>query len=185
MPLSDLTITEPTALEYGAKVYRLDSARWRLTQIQSDTIMSTAPPCSATVEASPDASGTRLPPPQEKERRPEGVAPAPVGVIEIADVAKLQLRTAKVIAAEVVAGANKLLKLQIEIGEEKRQIVAGIAQHYKPEDVIGKTIIVVANLKPAVIRGVESNGMLLAASKGDVMRVITVEGELPSGATVK
>lgn len=120
----------------------------------------------------------------KKQEGDKGVVP-PCGVIEIADVAKLQLRTAKVLAAEPVAGANKLLKLQIEIGEEKRQIVAGIAQHYKPEDITGKTIVVVANLKPAVIRGVESNGMLLAASKGDQMRIVTVEGDLGSGATVK
>ncbi len=115
----------------------------------------------------------------------DAAPPSVVGIIEISDVAKLQLRTAKVVAAEVVAGATKLLKLQIEIDGQPRQIVAGIAQHYKPEEITGKTIVVVANLKPAVIRGVESNGMLLAASKGDKMRVVTVDGEIASGATVK
>lgn len=120
------------------------------------------------------------------EKKPTAPAPAAVeGVITIDDVAKVQLRTARVVAAEVVPDAVKLLKLQIMIGEERRQIVAGIALHYKPEDLVGKTIVVVANLKPAVIRGVESNGMLLAASKGEKMRVVTVDGEMASGAMVK
>ena len=82
-------------------------------------------------------------------------------------------------------GADKLLRLKIKIGDEERQIVAGIAQHYKPEELSGKTIVVVANLKPAKIRGVESNGMLLAASSGGVMKLVTVDDELPSGAVVK
>lgn len=113
-------------------------------------------------------------------------APAPVeGVIEYADFAKTALRSAKVLEAEKVAGADKLLRLQILVGEERRQIVAGIALHYTPEQMVGKTVIVVANLKPAKIRGLESNGMLLAASAGDQLRIVTVDGDLPPGATVK
>ena len=113
-------------------------------------------------------------------------APAPVeGLIEYADFAKVQFRTARVLEAEKVAGADKLLKLQIQVGEERRQIIAGIAKSYTPEQMVGKTVVVVANLKPAKIRGVESNGMLLAASVGDQLRVVTVDGELPPGAVVK
>jgi methionyl-tRNA synthetase len=114
-------------------------------------------------------------------------APAPETstLLDYADFSKVQLRTAKVLEAEKVQGADKLLRLQIEIGKEKRQIVAGIAQHYTPEQVIGKTIIVVANLKPAKIRGVESNGMLLAASADGSLRLLTVDSEVPSGSTVK
>ena len=97
------------------------------------------------------------------------------GKISIDDFAKVDLRTAVVTAAEKVEGADKLLKLQLEVGGETRQIVAGIAEHYAPEDLEGKTIVVVANLKPAVIRGVESNGMLLAASSDDSVVVITVD----------
>lgn len=90
-------------------------------------------------------------------------APAPakreaseaVALLDYADFAKVQLNTAKVLEAEKVQGTDKLLRLQIEVGAEKRQIVAGIAQYYTPEQVIGKTIILVANLKPAKIRGVE------------------------------
>ncbi|MBN1268689.1 MAG: methionine--tRNA ligase, partial [Kiritimatiellae bacterium] len=82
-------------------------------------------------------------------------------------------------------GADKLLCLQIMMGDERRQIVAGIALHYEPEELIGKSIVVVANLKPARIRGIESNGMLLAASRGESLRLITVDGEMSSGAVVK
>jgi methionyl-tRNA synthetase len=114
-------------------------------------------------------------------------SPAPVGVVlaEYADFQKIQFRTARILEAERVEGADKLLKLQIDVGGERRQIVAGIAQHYDPAVLPGKTIVVVANLKPAKIRGVESNGMLLAASVGKELKLITVDGELPSGAVVK
>jgi len=97
----------------------------------------------------------------------------------------VKLRTAKVTHAEPVTGAEKLLKLQVMVGEERRQIIAGIALHYKPEQLIGKTIVMVANLKPAKIRGEESQGMLLAASKGEKMILLTVDGEISSGATIK
>lgn len=109
---------------------------------------------------------------------------AGVAMIEFDDFTKVSLRTAVVREAERIEGADKLLQLQIEIGAEQRQIVAGIAKFYAPEDLIGKTIVVVANLKPAKIRGVESNGMLLAASKGKKLKLVTVDGELPSGARV-
>ena len=113
-------------------------------------------------------------------------APAPgEGLIEYADFARVQLRTARVLEAEKVAGADKLLKLQIQVGEERRQIIAGIAKSYTPEQIVGKTVVVVVNLKPAKIRGVESNGMLLAATVGDQLRVVTLEGDEPSGAVVK
>jgi methionyl-tRNA synthetase len=86
--------------------------------------------------------------------------------------------------AERVEKAARLLKLQIDIGGEKRQIIAGIAEHYAPEEIVGRKIIVVANLKPAVIRGIESRGMLLAAKKDGIMRLVTVDGDIVSGATV-
>jgi methionyl-tRNA synthetase len=94
------------------------------------------------------------------------------------------LRTANVLEAEPVEGADKLLRLQIDLGNEKRQIIAGIAKSYQPDEIIGKTIVVVANLEPATIRGVDSNGMLLAAKKGKKMRLVTIDGDLPPGASV-
>ncbi|MCA9435459.1 MAG: methionine--tRNA ligase subunit beta, partial [Candidatus Omnitrophica bacterium] len=101
------------------------------------------------------------------------------------DFFKTELRVAEVIRADKVLDADKLLKLQIKVGEEQRQIVAGVAEFYSPEEMIGKKIVVVANLKPAKIRGIESNGMLLAAKKGKKLRLVTVEGdEIGAGAKV-
>ena len=116
---------------------------------------------------------------QKQSSKKDGIAE-----IEFTDFTKVALRSAVILEAEKVEDADKLLKLQIEVGQEKRQIIAGIAKFYEPETLIGKTIIIVANLKPATIRGVESNGMLLAASKGKKLRLVTVDGELPSGAKV-
>ena len=87
--------------------------------------------------------------------------------------------------AERIEGADKLLKLQIDVGGEKRQLVAGIAKHYSPEQVVGKTIVIIANLKPAKLRGVESQGMLLAAFSGDELKLLTTDGELPSGSGIR
>ncbi|NMB25220.1 MAG: methionine--tRNA ligase [Firmicutes bacterium] len=106
-------------------------------------------------------------------------------LIDIDDFAKLDLRVAEIKQAEPVPGADRLLQLQIKIGTEERQIVAGIAQHYQPEALIGKHIVVVANLKPAKVRGVVSEGMLLAASTPDGLGLLTVERDIPSGAQVK
>ncbi len=112
--------------------------------------------------------------------------PPATDLLDIADFGKIELRVAEVKQAEKVEGADKLLKLQIEIGGVPRQIVAGIAQHYKPEEIIGKKVVVVANLKPAKIRGVESNGMLLAASDDSGLSVVTLDRlAIGSGARVK
>ena len=102
------------------------------------------------------------------------------------DFAKVQLRVAKVLAAEKVEKADKLLKLQIEVGSEKRQIIAGIAKNYTPEEMVGKKIIIVANLEPAVIRGVESNGMLLAATdENGNFSVLGIDRDVDSGAGIR
>ena len=95
---------------------------------------------------------------------PEAGAPENGDLLSIDDFKKLDLRTATIIAAEPIPKAKKLLKLQVDLGSEKRQVVAGIAQHYAVEDIIGRQVIIVANLKPVKIMGVESKGMLLAAS---------------------
>ena len=87
--------------------------------------------------------------------------------IQYDDFAKLDLRVATIVEAEPHPNADRLLKLQIDLGDEKRQICAGVKQFYNPEDLVGKQIIVVANLAPRTIRGEESNGMLMAASAMD------------------
>ena len=108
-----------------------------------------------------------------------------VPLVAYEDFARLDLRVAEIIAAEPVKKADRLLKLRIRIGAEERQIVAGIAQHYGPAELIGKHIVVVANLAPAKIRGEESNGMLLAASNDERLCLITPETPIASGARVK
>ena len=106
------------------------------------------------------------------------------GLLDISEFARAQMQVAQVLEAERVEGADKLLKLQIDIGSEKRQIVAGVAEYYAPEQIKGMKIIVVTNLKSAVIRGVESNGMLLAAKKGKNLCLLVPDGDLPLGAKV-
>ena len=107
-------------------------------------------------------------------------------LITIDEFAKVELRLARVLEAEKVQGADKLLKLQIDLGEEKRQIVAGIAKHYTPEQLVGKKIVVVANLQPAKLRGEVSQGMLLAASdESGRVSVVTIEDDLPPGSIVR
>ena len=123
--------------------------------------------------------------PAGKPAAAPGTIGHPEGILTYDDFAKVQLRTAKIMSAEAIEGAVKLLKLSVLMGDERRQIVAGIALYYKPEQLIGKTVVVVANLAPIKLRGVESQGMLLAASKGECLRLVTVDGDLSSGAVVK
>ena len=107
-----------------------------------------------------------------------------ISEISIDDFAKVTLKVGKIISSKKHPDAEKLLVSQIEIGNETRQIVSGIAKYYKPEDIIGKKVIVVTNLKPAKIRGIESNGMVLCASNDDKLELIEVNG-LPSGSIVR
>jgi tRNA-binding protein len=95
--------------------------------------------------------------------------------ITYADFAKLELRVAKVIDARPHPNADRLLLVQVDLGDEQKQIVAGIRQHYTPEQLIGKLIVVVNNLEPAMLRGESSNGMLLAATSEDKVIVLTVD----------
>ena len=138
-------------------------------------------PAPAAKPAAPAAKPAAAKKPEAKKADGEEGA----GLITADEFRKVHLKTATVMAAEAVPGSEKLLKLNVLMGEERRQIVAGIALYYKPEEVVGKTVVVVENLEPAVIRGVKSQGMLLAASKGFRLRLVTVDGDLASGATVR
>ncbi len=97
----------------------------------------------------------------------------------------LDLRAAKILSCEPVPKSKKLLKMQVDLGRETRQVVSGIAQWYKPDDLIGKTVAFVANLKPAKLCGVESQGMVLAADHGDAARVLFLDSDLQPGATIR
>lgn len=127
----------------------------------------------------PSGKQTSPPPQKAKTGKTEGVLE-----VGFDDFTKLDLRTAIVREAERVEGADKLLRLQIDTVGGQRQIVAGIAQHYQPETLIGKVIVVVANLKPATIRGVKSCGMLLAAKDGKTLKLVTVDGDVTAGLSV-
>lgn len=125
---------------------------------------------------------------KRSEPKKEAAQPSEVKAdqITIDEFAKIDLRVAKVLEAEKVEGSDKLLKLKISIAGEERQIVAGIAQHYSAEQMIGKEIVVVANLKPAKLRGILSEGMLLAASNDSgKLALVRPEVEIGSGAKVK
>ncbi len=118
---------------------------------------------------------------ESSELKPE----AKMDYLTYEEFKKMDLRVAKVLAAERVPGTSKLLKLQIDLGSEKRQIVAGVAETYSPEELVGKEFIVIANLQPAVIRGVESQGMLLAAEVEGKAIIPFFDRELPPGTKVK
>ncbi|MBC7342333.1 MAG: methionine--tRNA ligase [Clostridia bacterium] len=106
-------------------------------------------------------------------------------LISIEEFARLDLRVAEVLAAEKVEKTDRLLKLRVRIGDEERTVVAGIAQYYRPEELVGKKVVVVANLKPATLRGITSQGMILAAVGDDGLSLVTPERNLASGAKVR
>lgn len=138
---------------------------------------ATAP---AAAEPAPVADDSK-----KAEQPGEETEPEADNFIGIEDFAKVELRVARVIAAEPVKKADKLLKLQLDLGSEQRQVVSGIAKFYSPEDMVGRKVICVTNLKPVKLRGELSQGMILAASEGDQLTLATVAEDIPVGAIVK
>ncbi len=107
-------------------------------------------------------------------------------MISIDDFAKIELRVGTILTAERVPGATKILKLNIDIGERQITTASGIAQHYQPEELVGRRVVVVANLEPATIRGIESQGMILAASQeGHKIVLVAPAEDIPNGAKVR
>lgn len=117
--------------------------------------------------------------PREPEAEPQ---PARISIDRFFET---ELRVGQVLEVEKIEGADRLLKLRVDLGTEERQIVAGIAQAYEPEALVGKRVIVVANLKPARLRGVESQGMLLAADLGGRPIIATFDEDVPPGTPVR
>jgi methionyl-tRNA synthetase len=150
-----------------------------------DTTPAVEEVCSVPTDAA------AVPPVQVTEPATAASSPAPATekeTIEYADFAKVELRAAKILEAERVPKADKLLKLQVDLGSERRQILAGIAQEFEPEALIGKTIVVVANLAPRTMRGLQSQGMLLAASAeadGPPSGLLTVDADVPPGSIIR
>ena len=105
-------------------------------------------------------------------------------LITIDELDKVKLNVGKILEVKRVEGANKLYCLSVDLGSETRTIVSGLVPYYKEEELVGKNVVVVTNLKPAKLRGIESNGMLLAAGDGDVVKLLTVDGEVPIGSSI-
>src|SRR5216683_1778460 len=116
---------------------------------------------------------------------PKSASAGGASKIPIADFAKVELRVAEVMAAERVPKSKKLLKLTVKVGEETRTLVAGVADQYEPESLVGRKVVIVANLEPATLMGVESNGMVLAASHEGTVSLLTLDKDVPSGSKVK
>ncbi|MDX6693670.1 MAG: methionyl-tRNA synthetase [Blastocatellia bacterium] len=172
--MSDITkATEPHAGTHATEADAVEGSA-----ITAET--QPAPPTQGATEADAVAPSTDAQPQEEKQ--------AEKTFIEIDDFAKVDLRVGEILTAERVPKSDKLLRFTIDLGEaEPRQILAGIAEHYEPEKMIGRKVVVVANLKPRKLRGLESQGMVVAASVGDEGRpvVATFIEDVPNGARLK
>ena len=146
-----------------------------------------AMPVAAKAKADPTAPPTPMSAPAAAPASSQPIQEAaPPQVVTIDDFAKVDLRVAQILVAERVPKADKLLRLEVDLGYEKRQILAGIAQYYEPEKLVGRKIVIVANLAPRKMRGLESNGMLLAASlEGGAPVLAGFLEEVPLGARLK
>jgi methionyl-tRNA synthetase len=145
---------------------RLEAAK---KQTEGKTVNEPEPPLASLTASTPSAS--------------DGASPD--GALDISDFAKVELRAARITAAEKIAGSKKLVKLAVDLGTETRQVVAGIAESYAPESLVGKTIVLVANLKPAKLMGVESNGMVLAGTVDGRAVLCSFDGDVAPGTKVK
>lgn len=170
-----------------------DALRWG--GLPEGTRVRPGPPIFPRVERRPGARGTPSPAPGTPSDPTGSVAsrpdttPSPGGrrmdLISLDEFKKVDLRVAEIVEARPVAGADKLLELRVKVGDTDRTLVAGIAQHYSPASLIGRKIVIVTNLQPRRVRGVESQGMLLAATHGDRVSLVSVDDDVPSGTPVQ
>jgi len=158
-------------LEPGAPLGTIEPLFPRADKERKDAVPETTPPASSNASQSPAAAGAP--------------APAAGDRIDISDFAKVELRAARVLAAEAIKGSKKLIRLEVDLGSEKRQVVAGIAETYAPESLVGRTVVLVANLKPAKLMGVESNGMVLAGSVDGKAVLCAFDGDVAPGTKVR
>ncbi len=193
MPASMQKLWEQLGMEGKVEDVRLAQPHWEdlppavrvgkpepiFPRVESDAILKRM---HALAEA--DRTGTGVT--KNKEAMKPVDAPAEQK-ISIEDFAKVEMRTGEIRSAEPVAGAQKLLKLMVDIGTEVRQVVAGIAEHYKPDAIVGMKVVLVTNLQPRKLRGVESNGMIVAATVGEEGRpvLVTFKEDVPNGARLK
>ncbi|MFZ1503857.1 MAG: methionine--tRNA ligase [Nitrospira sp.] len=168
-------------IQKGASLFPRIESKPQGAKHVTDTSAPAQPTPAAPAPAAP-AAATATP-----SAAPSAVAPAAAqpAQISIDEFMKIQLKAAKVLSAERVPKSEKLLKLQVSLGSEQRQIVAGIGKKYEPETLIGKTIVIVANLKPAKLMGIESQGMVLAAGDSEVRGLATFIEDVEPGTKVK
>ena len=180
MPATAATMQTHLGLDPKAPFYRLETLKsWNC--LKPGTVL----PKTVTLFPRIDTTGKKDggPGPVPESAAPSGAAPFKPE-ISMDEFAKVDLRVARVVRAEAVPRSKKLLKLEVDLGDN-RIIVAGIAQHYAPEELVGKKVIVVANLKPAKLMGILSQGMVLAAVDGDVSALASVEKEVPPGTALR
>jgi methionyl-tRNA synthetase len=158
-----------------------DKPKERSKPVESEN----AKPPEAAPESPTPSTESRTPSPESPVPSPAPATESPK--ISIEDFAKVEMRTGEIKTAEPIPGAKKLLKLTVDIGTEVRQVCAGIAEFYEPEKLVGMKVVVVTNLQPRKLRGVESNGMIVAASIGETGRPVlaTFQEDVPNGARLK
>ena len=180
MPLTGPKIWEQLGLSLPFAASTLqDAQQWG--GIPAGTVVSKPVPIFPRIEEKTDEiEAPALP----AKKQPKTETSPVIQEVTIDEFAKMDFRVAKVLAAEKVKGADKLLTLTVDLGSEQRTIVSGIAKHYTPEELVGQTVVMIVNLKSAKIRGIESRGMVLAASNDEKLALVTAPGMLP-GSKVK
>lgn len=184
----------PVSSEKIRKIFGEEKAVWNLVEAKSGIslenidVLFTRIDEKEIIKEMEEKKALRLAEEKKKQKEEKEKAKAEkkknVEEISIDYLDNISLKVAKVLEAEEVKDSEKLLKLKVSLGNEERQIVAGIKKYYKPEELIGKKIVIVANLKPAKLKGIESQGMVLAAGDGDIVRVLTVDDEVEVGSDV-
>lgn len=183
MPNTAPKVWEQLGLGADFSAVKLDDAQgWG--RMPAGTKVSKPQPIFPRIEDKPAEQAAKPVAEQKAEVKAEAPEDSANPEITIDEFAKMDLRVVKVLAAEKVKGADKLLMLTVDLGTEQRTIVSGIAKHYTPEDLVGQNVVMIINLKPAKIRGIVSRGMVLAASSGDLLKVVSVP-DMPAGSKVK
>ena len=163
----------PSASEKIRKVFNIEKAKWEMMTLENEVELGEIEPLFVRY----DEKDIKMEEKKEEVKEPEEL-------ITIDYLDKIKLKVAKVVEAEKVEGSEKLLKLKVSLGNEQRQIVAGLQKYYAPEELLNKKIVIVANLKPAKLKGIESQGMVLAAGDGDVVKALVVDDVVEDGADV-
>jgi methionyl-tRNA synthetase len=184
-------LAEPVIPRAAARIHRMlgldglpPAGDLRTGPLQPGAALGPLEPLFPRIEKEKTVSDA-TPPPPAAGHATQAAPPSAGDRIDISDFARVELRVARVTAAEKVAGSKKLVKLQVDLGDEQRQVVAGIAESYAPEALVGRAVVIVANLKPAKLMGVESNGMVLAASADGKAVLCTFDTEVAPGTKVK